>query len=448
MPTRTKPPLSPLSSLPVSKSGSIAAPLALAAGAALLELLAGLFVGAFPLTGRAEAFLFLAYRPWITLTVALAAAWLGWRWPRRLAAYAAFLLLAGLSESHLMLRLGNPGPWAEMLRGWAAGVATLAAADASINLARRRGRGWGVAAAAVLAAVLALPPVRHGYEQAIAAPVPRAAGAKPEVMLMTALPLIWGEGGAFDPNSRPAAIYTALQREFRLRPIDALDETSLGKARLLLLIQPRWLAPEELVALDGWVRGGGRALILTDPQLNWHSDLPLGDIRRPPPTGLLRPLLDHWGLAMEPGPRWGDGTLAGGRRLVTEHAGRLTSRGKACRTTQPFLAECRLGQGQALILADADLVRDELWVGEGARGGYPDRRVSDNPVVVADLLDRLAGLQRDRALGKVRWRRPDSSLPHTLLGALLPLVAVLVGGIAMALRRRRRRRYAQTYPQP
>jgi cytochrome c-type biogenesis protein CcmH/NrfF len=39
-------------------------------------------------------------------------------------------------------------------------------------------------------------------------------------------------------------------------------------------------------------------------------------------------------------------------------------------------------------------------------------------------------------------------LPHTLLGALLPLVAVLVGGIAMALRRRRRRRYAQTYPQP
>jgi hypothetical protein len=415
--------------------------LAFAAGAALLELLAGLFLGAFPLTGRAEAFLFLLPRPWMVLLVALGAAWLGWRWQMRAATYAAFLLLAGLSESHLLLRLGNSEPWAEMLRGWAAGAVVAFAADASLSLTRRFGRRWLLAAAAALAVLMALPPVRQTWEQAVAVPPPPApAGPKPQVLLMTALPLVWGEGGAFDPNSRPAALYTALQREFALRPIDALDQASLAKAPILLLIQPRWLAPEELVALDAWVRRGGRALILADARLSWHSELPLGDIRRPPPAGLLRPLLDHWGLATEPGPRWSDTMFGNGRRLVTEHPGRLTARGSACRVTHSFLAECALGQGKALVLADADLARDELWVGEGADGASRHRRLSDNPLVVADLLDRLAGIERPRALGDARWRRADASLPNALLWALLPLAALTLAGLLSPLPSHRRTR--------
>jgi hypothetical protein len=444
MPKTTKPLQTrqpPLPSLAGSKLGGFAPALALAAGAALIELLAGLFLGAFPLTGRAEAFLFLLARPWVAVLVALAAAWLGWRWPIRAAAYSAFLLLAGLSESHLMLRLGNPDPWAEMLRGWAAGAVVALLADALLSLARRRGRRWSLAAAAALAVLPALPPVRQAYEQVIAEPLPPASSIpKPQVLLMTALPMVWGEGGAFDPNSRPAALYTALQREFALRPIDALDDASLAAAPLLLLIQPRWLAPEELVALDAWVRRGGRALILTDLRLSWHSELPLGDIRRPPPAGLLKPLLDHWGLAMEPGPRWSDGSFGNNRRLVTEHPGRLTARSSACRVTQAFFAECRLGRGRALVLADADLVRDELWAGEGATAASRQRRLSDNPLIVADLLDRLAQVQRHRALGDARWRRADASLPHALLWTLLPLAALLLAGLAAPLLRRRRAR--------
>jgi hypothetical protein len=414
--------------------------LALAAGAAVLELLAGLFLGAFPLTGRAEAFAFLLFRPWIVLLLAAVAAWLGWRLPMRAAAYAAFLLLAGLSESHLMLRLGNPSPLAEMLRGWAASAAVALVADALLGLAPRFGRRWLLGGAAALAVLLAISPVRQAWEQVVAPPPAPPAGPKPQVLLMTALPVVWGEGGAFDPNSRPAAIYTALQREFALRPIDALDQASLAKAPLLLLIQPRWLAPEELVAVDGWARGGGRALILTDPKLGWHSELPLGDIRRPPPAGLLKPLLDHWGLAVEGGPRWSDGVFGNGRRLVAEHPGRLTARGSACRVLRAELAECRLGQGRATILADADLARDELWVGSGAQGAARHRRLSDNPLVVADLLDRLAGLDRPRALGDARWRRADASLPHALLWALLPLAAVALASLAAPLLRPRRRR--------
>jgi hypothetical protein len=378
----------------------------------------------------------------VVLAVAVGAAWLGWRWPSRIAAYCAFLLLAGLSESHLLLRLGSPEPWTEMLRGWAAGAAVALLADALLSLTRCRGCGAAVAAAAALAILLALPPLRRAYEEAVSEPLPPApASQKPDVLLMTALPLIWGEGGAFDPNSRPAALYTALQREFLLRPIDALDEPSLAMAPMLLLIQPRWLAPAELVALDAWMRRGGRALILTDPRLGWHSDLPLGDIRRPPATGLLKPLLSHWGLTMEPGAKWSDGAFPRGRRLVMEHPGRLVATGPACRVTHPSLAQCSVGRGSAIILADADLARDELWVGNGEGGASRHRRLSDNPLVLADLLDRLAGVERPRALGDAHWRAPGTSLPHALLWTLLPLAGLgLAAGLAAPLLRRRRAR--------
>ena len=440
MPMKTRPlPPQPAPSPLASRAETAAAVLALAAAAALLELLAGLFLGAFPLTHRAEAFLFLLYRPWVVLLLALAVARFGWR--RRAASYLAFLLLAGLGEALYMLRLGNPAPGAEMLRGWAAGAAIALAADAALGLAGRRGRRWTAAAAGALALVLALPPVRGGYEQVIAAPAqPAPAGPRPDVLLMTALPLVWGEGGAFDPASRPAAIYTALQQEFALRPIDALDEASLGRARLLLLIQPRWLAPEELVALDAWVRRGGRALVLTDPKLGWHSDLPLGDIRRPPPTGLLGPLLDHWGLALEPGGRLEHGgRFDRGRWLVTEYAGRLTARSNGCRLIRAYLAECRLGEGRALVVVDAGLVRDDLWVGEGPSGASCQRRLSDNPLVVADLLDRLAGMERARALGDARWADGKMRNNAALLRALLPLLGLAVAAALAALLLRRRR---------
>ena len=39
---------------------------------------------------------------------------------------------------------------------------------------------------------------------------------------------------------------------------------------------------EDLVALDDWVRGGGRVLLLADPMLEWPSKRPLGDPLRPP----------------------------------------------------------------------------------------------------------------------------------------------------------------------
>ncbi|HZG09983.1 MAG TPA: Gldg family protein [Allosphingosinicella sp.] len=440
MPIKTSPiPPPPPPPRPVDKLREYSVVLAAASGAALVELLAGLFLGAFPLTDRAEALPFLLYRPWAVLLLALLLELKRIGWRARIAAYVLFLLLAGGSEALAVLRLGNPGPWPEMLRGWGAGAAAAAVAEAVFGAVRPGRRRWIAATAAVLAVAAAAPPVR-GLALALVEPSrPPAAERKPAVMLMTALPMVWGEGGAFDPGSRPAALYTALQQEFEMRPIDALDSKSLAAAPLLLLVQPRWLAPDELVALDAWVRGGGRALILTDPRLVWPSDLPAGDIRRPPPSGLLKPLLDHWGLALEPGPpgRKG-GIVEGGRRIEVESEGRLRAAGADCRRTSDIQAECRIGRGRATILADADLVRDDLWVAPHPDGALRHRRVSDNPLIVADLLDRLGEVERPRLLGDARWRDPAVAMRPVLLALLLGMAGLtLASALAARLPRRR-----------
>jgi hypothetical protein len=244
-------------------------------------------------------------------------------------------------------------------------------------------------------------------------------------MLLTALPLIWGEAGPLDLGSQPAASYEALEEEFRIRPLDVLDSKSLGSGRLLLLAQPRALAPSELVALDDWVRRGGRALILTDPTLLWPSELPLGDIRRPPAIGLLDPLLTHWGLRMEaPNAPAAVVEDVRSRRLAMFAPGRFTSNSPSC-TVGPggHIARCRLERGSAILLADADMMHDRLWVGPGEGGTRRYARTSDNPLLVADWLDELAGRHRERAQGSVNWIDKEARPVLALLFALIPIFA-------------------------
>lgn len=252
----------------------------------------------------------------------------------------------------------------------------------------------------------------------------------PRAMLMTGLPLLWGERGPFDPGSRSPASFLYLRRTFRFEPVDVLDAETLAGSRLLFLAQPHRLAPTELAALDGWVRGGGRALILTDPLLTWPSELPLGDIRRPPPTGLLAPLLDHWRLSLD-GPeapakveaRWND------RRIVMDSPGRLRSSSSDC-TVAPgsWTALCRIGRGTVRVVADADLLRDSAWAPNGL-----ERPVADNPAVVGEWLDRLAGTPRPRP------RLAREAAGGGLAAPALLLAVAAAAGIGLLLRRRRRR---------
>jgi hypothetical protein len=408
-----------------------------AAGAfAAAELAAGLLIGQFFALGRAEAVLFLIFRPWLLLAAAMLVARRPWR--ERLSFYAAALILAAAAETALLLALGAADPWAEMLRGLAAGLGVAAIADLLVQAGRRRWPPLGLPLAALVFGLLFVTLGGRGYEAVVlgeTAPRP-AAPQRPPLLLMTGLPLIWGEGGAFDPASRPAAAYRLLEREYDVRPIDAIEPPALAGARLMLLAQPRLLAPEELVTLDGWVRDGGRILILTDPRLSWPSRFPPGDARRPPEAGLLSPLLTHWGLRLDPPTGAGEEQVVervGDRRLRLESPGLFAATGPACRVAAPAaLARCRIGSGEAMLVADADLLRDGLWTVESAaRGAERHLRTADNPILVADWLDRLAGQPRTRRDPPVSWLDSAKDRGFALFSGAIPIALALLAGLGL-----------------
>jgi hypothetical protein len=408
---------------------------------AWLELAGGLVLAPLDHAARAEATFFLIWRPWILILAAAAAG----HWPqgRRILLYSATLAIAAAGETVLVLGLGAPDPWPEMLRGLALGIAAAAVADLAVQRLRRwRPRLGTLAAFLLLGALLALANGTRPYEALVVGPTaPReAAGPKPPLLLMTALPIVWGEGGAFDPNSRPSETYRALEREFAVTPIDALEPATLRGRRLLLLAQPRLLAPEELVALDDWVRSGGRVLILTDPVLAAARALPLGDVRRPPDAGLLGPLLSHWGLELAPAnspeePFLFAGQDGAARRLLVDSPGRLAVSGTLCRIVgRGLVARCAIGRGEALVVADADLLTDAAWAPAGPpRGHERHLRAADNPLIVADWLDGLAGLDRLRSDRSVAWVQPGRSKEKAMVFAALPGLAALTVSLLLFL---------------
>ena len=409
---------------------------AAAAAYACAEILTGILLGGFFILGRAEALLFFVFRPWLLLLAGLLVG--SWPWRQRIAFYALALLLAALSESLFLNRVGAANPWPEAVRGLAGGAMLLLIVEAALQLGRRFLVRWGGAlATALLALLFLLPGLLAPYETIVLGRDRAPAAERRDLMLLTGLPLVWGETGPLDPGARPAASYKALEEEFEVRPLDVLDEKSLGSGKLLLLAQPRALAPSELVALDAWVRRGGRTLILTDPMLLWPSELPLGDIRRAPPIALLDPLLTHWGLSMEaPAASAAVVEDIGSRRLAMFAPGRFVATKTAC-TVGPtaHVARCRLGRGSAILIADSDMIHDRLWVGSGRNGTRRYARISDNPLVLADWLDALAGTRRPRAEGPVEWLPREARPGPALLLALLPILAAAAPAATLRLRR-------------
>ncbi len=209
-----------------------------------------------------------------------------------------------------------------------------------------------------------------------------------------------------------------LERGFAVDRLDVLSAATLAQHSILLLAQPRLLAPEELVALDEWVRRGGRAVVLADPLLIWPSDLPVGDRRRPPATSLLDPLLTHWGLRLEAAESSSlqRRFLGGARLLVVQGASQFTvkpSRFARCdRVKDGLTVACRIDRGQVRLVADADLLDERLWLSEDGR------RTSDNMAVVIQWLHQpLASVTSWRTAPV--WVRSAQDLKAGLRWALL-----------------------------
>ena len=245
-----------------------------------------------------------------------------------------------------------------------------------MSIGRRR---WLVASlllAALTAAAIALTGLIRNAPAALPA---RPLEARSALLLLTSLPLVFGENFTLGGGGSPAL--TRLEQRYNVKPIALTDGPSLASFRLLLMAHPRAQTAAALVDLDDWVRRGGRVLLLADPALDWPSARPFGDPLRPPPGFADTGLLGHWGVTLEaPAERGAAKARLDGRALILSSPGLLASR--SCEIAAAGLvARCAIGRGKATIIADADLLSPEL-------SGDGEQQNLDAVVAELDRLER------------------------------------------------------------
>ena len=238
---------------------------------------------------------------------------------------------------------------------------------------RRRNSALALALCAALAACDAAPGAPTAQQ---------SAAVREKLGLMTSLPLYWPLGAAMEDIAGGTAVMpwqrTALEAAYAIEPLDTLasvpgispdapETDPLAGLGRLAVIQPRGLSPADNVALDDWVRRGGRLLLVLDPMLTGEYEAPLGDPRRPVDSALVPPVVARWGMAVsfdeaqEPAVTQaplGEGTLPlalAGRIAITAPAAgqcRLLAEGAAAR--------CDVGKGQVTLVAEQAPTRQAL----------------------------------------------------------------------------------------
>lgn len=208
---------------------------------------------------------------------------------------------------------------------------------------------------------------------------------RPVLMVMSSIPLQWGEATMAQVakgEAQPSPLFEALAAKNRPILVDDFQKLDSPGTTPLLLVQPRALAPRELVQLDDWVRKGGTAIIFADPALDWPSEYPLGDKRRPLFTSLLNPLFRHWGVELAlPVADYDNAdvaTTAGEYALSPKSPGILVVAknpkvaARCVIRRDEFIAYCAVGKGRALIVADVDMLHEAQWSGGVLSSGTID----------------------------------------------------------------------------
>lgn len=295
---------------------------------------------------------------------------LGW-WQRREAsgvrrrtALLALALVAAAQALFAFILSGAVAPLQLLLVVLAGGAAALVADTLMQWRAPVRFLPW-------LLAIVGVPAWFGAGQMLLSAlyrPAAAPAGAAAATML-TGLPLRWADGGSLAAMiAEGANDDPALARLAALGPVslvDSLVDHVPPPGGALLLAHPRALAPQELVAIDAFVRGGGRAVVLADALSGWPPRYPLGDPRNPPVTSLLTPLLDHWGIGLRAAPPEEDVPIRvaiEGARLRLSSAGRFDPLPANCSAFADVrIARCRIDAGEVWLVGDADLLFAPLW---------------------------------------------------------------------------------------
>ena len=235
----------------------------------------------------------------------------------------------------------------------------------------------------ILAALipLALAACAKAESESAQEPTANAAENRPQLGLMTSLPLYWPLGADFGAFARGEAETpwqrALIERQYEIVPLDTLSpiqglspddpETDpLAGLDRLAIVQPRGLAPSDNVALDEWVRGGGHLLLVLDPILSGHYETAIGDPRRPVDTALIPPVLERWGLSMRFDANQPEQAEVAVPYSASPYAvfgaGELkTSAESICRImAQGVMARCDVGQGTVTVVSDAGMFEHEL----------------------------------------------------------------------------------------
>lgn len=235
---------------------------------------------------------------------------------------------------------------------------------------RRASSASALTSALLSALALAACNPSPGNETVEVTPAPAA------IALFSSLPIAQPEGATIaDLLSRDAPSHWAvgvLAERGKWRAVDWLGKRddgwqALAGTDLLIMAQPRPLAPEENVALDEFVRTGGTVLLFADPELTQESAYPLGDRRRPTSGVLLSPILSRWGIELErDGTDLASGVMWNGVSLPLARAGRFRLVEDAeefagvCETqADARLVACAIGEGHLLAFADAALLEPD-----------------------------------------------------------------------------------------
>lgn len=283
------------------------------------------------------------------------------RWRTALLTLALLAVMQGL----LAIVLAGSAGWLQLLLTIVAAGIAASLADLTVRW-RSQSRLLSWLAGSML--VIGWFGAGHALLAALYSPAEASADA-PAVTMLTGLPLRWSANSSIaamiaeGTNDDPALARLAAAGPVSL--VDSLADHVPPPGGTLLIAHPRALAPQELVAIDAFVRGGGRAVVLADALSGWPARHRLGDPRNAPITSLLTPLLDHWGVTLGAAPGGKSEVLpvdVDGARLRLFSAGRLDRLPPQCRAyAQRHAARCRIGEGEVWLIGDADLLFEPLW---------------------------------------------------------------------------------------
>lgn len=277
----------------------------------------------------------------------------------------AVLVCLAVAQALIGVVLAGSIAWFQLALTLLTGAAAAYVAD---RLVQWRPRRTFLAWLAALALVIGWFAASHMLLASLYRPATASAGA-PATTMLTGLPLRWSGSGdiaaiiADKAGDDPALVRLEAMGQVSL--VDSLIDAVPPPGGALLIAHPRALAPQELVAIDAFVRGGGKAVVLADALSGWPAPHPLGDPRNPPVTSLLTPLLDHWGVTLGAAPTDDNDASAvdvGRARLRLSSAGAFERLPPTCRSfADRRVAQCRIGAGEAWLVGDADLLFAPLW---------------------------------------------------------------------------------------